>query len=542
VLRGVRRAPAAAGRLIRRHWALLVLLGIAAVPRLALMHAYPPAFWYHGDSGVYLARALVHVPDVRSPYGYSFALQLLQMLPHRPLDLVPLLQHLGGLAIAVACYAYLQHRGVSRLVSLLAVAPALLDSRTIVVEHYILSDSLYTVLAVTGLIVATGRVKPVWVTCALAGLILAAAGLTRSVGLPLLAVPGLYLLFRSLSRESDGATLGRRLGRTAVRATAFAVCALVPVASYTVWYHGHYGVYSLGTYSGRFLWSRVSTFAECDKVPDLTAMERELCPAQPLDQRLDADLYLWVAGPNQKFGARTYDPMFASFARKVILAQPVDYAQAIVHDTGLFMLPERFQDDRVTCLGNLWRVPEADPQGRRLPTQYNPLCQPTMSAGELRKANRTLVASTRHGRTATALHWYSNLMTLPGMVVGLGVLLVLVFGLIRPRRAGLRASLDPLVWAGYGFGVIVLSVATSASDPRYGVPALPLVFTGAALAWHRLRATTGPATAAGQTATSTGHGDATQDGDPTQDGFPAQGSVQMDGNQATGVPAKSQVH
>jgi len=97
-----------------------------------------------------------------------------------------------------------------------------------------------------------------------------------------------------------------------------------------VWYHDTYGEYSLGTYSGRFLWSRVSSFVECEKVPDLTATERKLCPPQPLGQRLDPDLYLWEAGPNSgEFGAPEYDAMFTSFARKVLVAQPGEYALSV---------------------------------------------------------------------------------------------------------------------------------------------------------------------------------------------------------------------
>jgi len=114
----------------------------------------------------------------------------------------------GGLAIAVALYVYLQRRGVSRLVSLLAVTPIVLDARTIVVEHHVLSDTLFTFLVVAGLIVLTWRARLGWLICAGVGLVLAAAGLVRTVGLPLLALPGLYILIRSLADRLPRRPLG----------------------------------------------------------------------------------------------------------------------------------------------------------------------------------------------------------------------------------------------------------------------------------------------------------------------------------------------
>lgn len=472
-----RRAATPAAGQLRRHWALVVLVGIAAVPRVAMMVAYTPAFWYQGDSGVYLHRALAHVPDVRSPYGYSFALSILQQLPTaatRPLWLVPLAQHLGGLVIAVACYAFLQWRGVSRWVSLLAMAPLLLDARTVVLEHYILSDVLFTALVVTAVIVLTGRARPGWVACAAAGGIFAAAGLTRTVGLALLVLPGLYLVIR-------------RVGW--LRLAAFVIAAVIPVAGYMTWYHSSHGVYSTGTFSGRFLWSRVSTFVDCGKINNLTADERRLCPTQPLGQRLEPDLYLWdPTSANTFFSERKYDKVFASFARKAILAQPGAYAWTVTRDTWFFVRPGPEQDSRVTCLANLWKVPQPDPDGPRLPAEFTPwLCQPTMTSGNLRAAERTEVASTRSGWLPTELNLYSRFLTMPGTVIGLAVLLALGLALWRPRRSSLRDVLDPILWAGLGAGIVVVSVGTSASDPRYGVPALPLAVTGAALAWHRLR-------------------------------------------------------
>ena len=96
-----------------------------------------------------------------------------------------------------------------------------------------------------------------------------------------------------------------------------------------------------------------------------------------------------------------------------------------------------------------------------------------MSDGDLRAADRTVVASTRGGGLATSLHWYSRIMTVPATVSALGFLVVVVSALVPRWRGSLRASSESLLWAGFGMGIIVISVATSASDPRYGVPVLP---------------------------------------------------------------------
>ena len=68
------------------------------------------------------------------------------------------------------------------------------------------------------------------------------------------------------------AMLARRVGWR--RLLTLAVTGIVPIGAYMVWFHGTYGQYALTDSSGSFLYSRVSTFAQCSKmnVPPLAGV------------------------------------------------------------------------------------------------------------------------------------------------------------------------------------------------------------------------------------------------------------------------------
>ena len=161
---------------------------------------------------------------------------------------------------------------------------------------------------------------------AVAGLLIGYATVVRSVGQPLLVVVLVAMLVRRVG--------WRRL-------VTLLVAGVVPIAAYMVWFHGTYGRYALTESSGTFLYSRVSTFAECDKIKP-SADVRALCDPTPPYLRPVSGEYLWADNenwPDNKVTTPLYNlyhsadnrlrftpkvnAMAEKFAREAILAQPV---------------------------------------------------------------------------------------------------------------------------------------------------------------------------------------------------------------------------
>ncbi|MEH1128905.1 hypothetical protein V6V89_31170, partial [Micromonospora sp. CPCC 206061] len=152
--------------------------------------AYSPGLWFTGDSSVYLGAAYTLVPNAARPMGYSWFLWLL--LPFHSVRLVVVVQHLIGLAVAATLYAFMVRRGVRRWIATAAVAVFLLDARTALLEQFLLAEALFTALLVGGMLALCWSRRPGVVACGGAGLLLAAATTTRTVGLPLIGIAVLY--------------------------------------------------------------------------------------------------------------------------------------------------------------------------------------------------------------------------------------------------------------------------------------------------------------------------------------------------------------
>jgi len=106
---------------VRRHWLVSALLAAGLVLRLLSQIAYQPAIIY-----VDTLKYLYGASPGADPLGYRWLLKA--VLSAGGLGTVALVQHLLGLAMAVALYVVLQRRGVSRWLASLAVAPVLLDA------------------------------------------------------------------------------------------------------------------------------------------------------------------------------------------------------------------------------------------------------------------------------------------------------------------------------------------------------------------------------------------------------------------------------
>jgi hypothetical protein len=314
--------------LIRRHRAFAAVLAAAAVLRVVVMFGYPPAMFFN-DSYFYMTDAVTRSPDIIRSSGYPL---LLYLLPFRSLSLVAGLQAVMGLTVGGGIYAVLRRRGLPWWGAAIPALPVLFDVFELQLEHMVASDVLFYALVTAVLMLLCWWDRPPLLAAVIVGLATGYAATVRNVGEMLLAVVLTGMLLRGMGWR---------------RIAAAAVAGLVPIAGYMVWSHAHYGHYALNEATGTFLYSRVSSFADCSKMnppPDL----RVLCDSTPPSQRPGSQEYLWandeadgtwtplrtLTGTNKTY---RFTPRIESltmrFAERAIQAQPLDYARVVVKDT-----------------------------------------------------------------------------------------------------------------------------------------------------------------------------------------------------------------
>jgi len=499
------------------HWQFGLVVVAAVAVRIVVVLGYPPIFWF-SDSYNYIQDAVTHVPDQVRPNGYPFLLDL--MLPLHSLSAIGLLQAAMGVAVGVAIYALLRHRGLPWWGAALPTLPVLFDAYELHLEHMITADPLFIFLVTIAVIVLCWSDRPSIWTMALAGVFIGYATLVRSVGEPLLILALVAMLVR-------------RVGW--LRLLTLAVTGIVPIGLYAVWYHGAWGQYALTASDGSFLYSRVSTFAQCSKmnVPPLTAF---LCDPNKLKDRPVAGEYIWAddeALPWALYHSERnfYTPMYhaygsdtslrfnaevnslaKSFAVAAIESQPKDYAKAVIDDVlhtfGWNRQPDpkdyygngpnfRFVSAHEMNLQIPWYVTPAripgNPQYQLHSTTAETWCdakcqQNDYQAVVIMKAERDFAGPGQgYGFTkevepwAHALESYQRYIYLPGTLLGLIVLIGAAGVLARWRRWGGVGLLPWLV----GVLLIVIPPMTAGFSYRYVLAAAPVACLAAGLAFAR---------------------------------------------------------
>lgn len=465
-------------RLLRTEWPLAVVLAAGAALRVLTSVAYRPAMAFLQDSYDYLGDASRLRPGVIRPLGYPLFLRLLSAGGR--LELVPLVQHLLGLGAGVALYLVLRHVGVGRGVAALGAAPVLLDGYQVYLEHFVMAEALFAALVVAAVVLLLGPDRPGAPACAAAGAVLAAAALTRSVGLLLLPVGLGYLAARRVGV--------RRLALAA--GTAAAV-----LMAYAGWFAAAHGRVALEAYSGYFLAGKVEPFADCGhlRLPD---DERPLCDARPPGERPSTDWYVWSPdAPLRRLDAAAVgdrNALAGRFGRRVVLHQPGAYLRAVARDlvhylapgrtTGATDFPAQAWQFRVDFSPDPWHpmVPPADPYagGWSWPG-------PSVAHGVTVAAHGFGLEQVRpalHRPAASALARYQRLGFTDGPVLLGGLLLGLLAGLGPlgdARRRRLRHAGAFL--GGAGAAVLLGPAALSVFDVRYVLPALVLLPPGGAV-------------------------------------------------------------
>ena len=316
------------------HWQFTIVLAAAIVVRIIVILGYPPILTFD-DSYNYLYDAVTHIPDQIRANGYPFFLQLL--LPLHSDYPIGIAQAAMGVAMGVLIYALLRHRGLPWWGATLPALPVLFDSYELHLEHMITADTLFVFLVTAAIVILCWNDRPSVPVMAVAGLLIGYATVVRSIGQPLLVAVLLAMLVRRVG--------WRRLA-------TLLVAGVVPILAYMAWFHGTYGTYALTESRGPFLYSRVSTFAECSKIK-LPADLLFLCDPNPPQDRPPASQYVWADNDLPVNGKVTYTPLYndkqigsdtgarfapamntetQQFAERAIEAQPVAYLRVVTKD------------------------------------------------------------------------------------------------------------------------------------------------------------------------------------------------------------------
>ena len=337
---GRRRGTALRGSLVpalRRHWLVSILLLAGLVLRLLAQIAYRPALLYI-DSVKYLYNAW---PGT-DPVGYKVPLKAILLFGN--LETVAAVQHLLGLAMAVALYAVLLRRGAPRWLAALATAPVLLDAYQLQIEQTIMPDVWFEALIVAGLALLLWRPRPALWVAAAAGLALGASVTIRQVG-EILVLPALiYLVIVAGGWR-------RALVSGAALCAAFALPILV-YCSVAYAATGHFRLSRSGASSG--VYGRMAEAADCATL-NLPAAERGLCPSprqkalgpDGLDHNDSSPLNLFVAPAGL---SRSH--LVSSFNRAVETQQPLSVLSSWAADAA-----KLFAVTRATSAGDtpIWR-------------------------------------------------------------------------------------------------------------------------------------------------------------------------------------------
>ncbi|GAB2865015.1 hypothetical protein GCM10027176_78450 [Actinoallomurus bryophytorum] len=450
---------------IRRHKTFAVVLAGGTLLRMLAMLGYRPASWFN-DSFDYLHVAMSPYPHPIRPDGYSFLLYILR--PFHSFALVAGLQHLMGLAGAVMIYAVLRRR--SRLPgwgASLATVPLLYDAYQIQLEHLILSDIMFEFLLVSVVTILLWHGKAItWKIGGVVGLLLGLMTLTRTVGEPVLVAVVVYLLIQRLNWRVLVATV--------------ALCAL-PLGAYAGWFWSWYGKPGMTTSSGVFLYARVTEFADCNKMKPPVS-EYPLCKDSktshtPLTFSQDA---IWDRNsPFHRIPAARFtdyqNQLASDFAKRAILAQPLDYARVVAKDFLYTFKWHRsvFPDKATYDMYQFGAKSAALPSWRMSRDRTASSEAHTYEDGNA----RTRIIDPY----AESIRGYQRFVHLPGTMLG-GILIVGLAGMIPMWRR----------WGGEGFlpwitatGLLLVPPATAEFDYRYVLPTVPLACLAAAITFSR---------------------------------------------------------
>lgn len=454
------------------------VLAAAIWIRVIVVLGYPAPSW-SGDSPSYLKDAMNLRPGETRPSGYPFLLRLIE--PFHSFTVVVAVQHAIGVLTGVLVYVLVLRAGRAArppdkpgrwawrtwLPALLAAAltvPVLMPVHQIALEHMLLSDSLFTLLLLAAVAAVLWRRRSTWWLGALAGMFTALAALTRSAGLPLIAVLLVAMLLR----------------RAGLRAcVSAAVMFALPIVGYMFWFQAEYGQFHVTKSGGIWLYGRTASFADCRIIKPRPEL-RVMCPRRTNPNISPAFAVMWTEDspfrgiPGWVTGEES-NRLASEFAWAAIKKQPGDYARMVVHDT--FMA---FEWDR-----------------KPYPTPWTYL-EYEFHKGEAWSDKQALVAAGYgpNGEPRVVQPWagkvlaYQHRVWMPGTFLGVLLLAGLAGAFPHVRCGGGWRPLRPFTHWGTGallpwgtsLALLVIPAATADFDYRYVLPAVPFACVALGLA------------------------------------------------------------
>src|SRR5271165_1743502 len=323
---------------VRGHWPFVLVLSAGLALRVLTEVAYRPALLYI-DSAKYLVSS-----GGTAPEGYRVLLRLLD--PVGGLALVAAVQHVFGLAMAIAVYALLTRRRVPRWAATLAAAPVLLDAYQLQLEQTVMPDVLFETMIAAGLVLLLWPRPPgrssLWPFAA-GALVLGATATVREIGGVLILPAVVFALLTAPGWR-------RRTGRAALATTCF----MLPVLGYMAAAYlvtGHFGLARNGPAPE---YGRAAAAADCAtlRVP---ADERALCPSGARTLALGGidGLLHNPQSPGHTVpvpSGTTRPHLLAGFSLAVFRQQPLRMAASIASDSVRLFALTRDGDPEITSI------------------------------------------------------------------------------------------------------------------------------------------------------------------------------------------------
>lgn len=447
---------------MRGNWAFLLVLTLGTVLRIVAIVGYQPILMLQRDTYIYLSLALRM--DVTGFRPSLYPMLIKPMVELGNLQLISLVQHLAGLAVAVMFYLLMRRLGVSPIVAALGVVPVLLDGYMINIEHYLLTEAFFNLFVAAALMLIAYPPRPSIVGVGASGFIIGLSMLLRFVGAVTLVPAFLYMILR-------------RLG--AARAVALIAGFAIPLGAYGLYFSTQTGgSFGVTDSNGLFLYGRVVEFADCNEV-EVAEELQEYCPAGPIESETKG---LFTSG--LEINKVRKDPQGNSkllrFSRQMILSRPTAYAGAVVSDFARFFEPTDPEEQEPNV--KRWRfvrtLEEADPHELVLTNEGSP---PPRSgiAGEF---------AIQRG-PAEFLRSYQNVVYTYGPLLALLLIVGLAGGFLATRPDDDARSLGPecLLFSLVAIFLLIGPTMLAVYHFRYVLTAIPLAGVSGALGFTVLK-------------------------------------------------------
>jgi hypothetical protein len=455
-----------------------VLLAGAVGLRIALSIAFRPATLSQFDANSYVwqAEGGLFESALQAP-GYSLFLRG----PHLISDEVAFtisIQHALALVTAVIAWSMITRLSGSDWLGLIPGAVVLLNSDSLLLEHSLMSETLFTLVVVAMLaaaLLALDSAAP-WRWLALAGTLLGGAIWVRYAAIGLVPVLAAWALI--------ACSPARRLGLITVGA---ALAPVVLIVGLLVVAQGRQtGFYGLSPTGGWALYSRVAGFAACDRFDPPAGTER-LCESNRPEQRRNPD---WYSYDSRSPAVRLFgdppagDARLRAWAQRAIAAQPLDYATEVLDDLALFVDEQPWTNRNSSLLGPrtisfTLRTPDADCPADvcRAP----PLSVESASVTGWTDPGYGAYYSQFEPRIGPGAIFFQDLqrvLRVHGPLLGIMIAASLL-GLLAVRG---RLAKGQWLLSLTALALLVVPVASTTYNIRYAIPAIPVFAAAAALA------------------------------------------------------------